>query len=247
MNIIEHPSPNFDERGGQAVDMLVLHYTDTLTAQDAIDCLVDPTPGKRVSAHYLVGEDGTVWRMVAENMRAWHAGVSQWRGHTNVNARSIGIEIVNPGHQHGYRAFPPEQMEAVATLCREIIARHHILEWNVVGHSDVAPERKRDPGELFDWQWMAMRGIGLWPYGGWWRNPLAGIARFFVPEIRLLQRRLAAYGYNLPVDGEPSAQMIAVITAFQRHFRARRVNGRWDSECDRLLNTLLAHAPSAIV
>lgn len=162
MNIVDLPSLNFDERNVKP-DMLVLHYTGMPSAQAALDKLRDGNTSSRVSAHYVVDEDGTVYRLVPEDKRAWHAGVSAWRGKTDINARSIGIEIVNPGHEFGYRPFPPAQMQAVAELSKDIVARHHIPKRNVVAHSDVAPGRKEDPGELFDWRYLAEQGIGLWP------------------------------------------------------------------------------------
>ena len=140
--------------------MLVLHYTGMPSAAAALARLCDP--GAKVSAHYLVDEDGTVQALVAEQNRAWHAGVSFWRGATGLNDRSIGIEIVNPGHEFGYRPFPPAQMQAVRELCRGILARWPIPARNVVAHSDIAPNRKQDPGELFDWRGLAAAGIGLW-------------------------------------------------------------------------------------
>lgn len=154
-------SPNWDSRDSHVIDMLVLHYTGMRTASEALERLCDPSA--KVSAHYMVEEDGTVHALVPEEMRAWHAGVSSWRGHTNINQRSIGIEIANPGHEFGYRPFPHAQMDAVATLCKGILSRHPIPPRNVVAHSDVAPQRKEDPGELFEWQWLAQRSIGLWP------------------------------------------------------------------------------------
>ncbi len=161
MNIIDCPSPNFDSREGHVVDMLVLHYTGMKTGDEAKSRLCDPAA--KVSAHYMVEEDGTVFRLIDEQCRAWHAGLSSWRGHTNINQRSIGIEIVNPGHEFGYRPFPKAQMEAVAALCRDILSRHPIPKRNVVAHSDIAPLRKEDPGELFDWEFLAKRDVGLWP------------------------------------------------------------------------------------
>ena len=160
--IIDLPSPNQDERG-ETVDMLILHYTGMKTARDALDRLRDPAAA--VSSHYVVDEDGTVFRLVPEDRRAWHAGVSYWRGHSALNARSIGIEIVNPGHEWGYRDFPVLQLAAVCDLCLAILARHAIPARNVVGHSDVAPDRKEDPGERFDWRALAENGVGLWPDG----------------------------------------------------------------------------------
>ncbi len=161
MNKIERPSPNHDDRGGAAIDMLVLHYTGMKTEEGALERLCDPAA--KVSAHYTIGEDGTVYAHVPEARRAWHAGVSFWAGVTNVNARSIGIELVNPGHEYGYRAFPDAQIAALIILCHGILQRHPISPTRVLAHSDVAPARKEDPGELFPWERLAKAGIGLWP------------------------------------------------------------------------------------
>lgn len=219
LRVIASPSPNFDSRDGQAVDMLVLHYTGMQSAREALDRLC--CPAAKVSAHYMVEEDGAVHALVEEGSRAWHAGVSCWRGAANVNQRSVGIEIVNPGHEFGYRAFPASQMRAVEQLCRGILERHAIPPRNVVGHSDVAPARKEDPGERFDWQALAAQGIGHWPAPGTAPGtPPAPLAR------------LADYGYDLTVPDK-------AVTAFQRHFRPRRLSGLWDEECGQLLAALL--------
>jgi N-acetylmuramoyl-L-alanine amidase len=219
----ERPSPNHDERPpGTPVDTLVLHYTGMKTARDALDRLCDPEPPAplpRVSCHYLVEEDGLVWRLVPEGRRAWHAGVSAWRGNKTLNGRSIGIEIVNPGHEWGYREFPALQMAAVADLCLDILGRHPIPAVNVVAHSDIAPDRKQDPGELFDWEGLAANGIGFWPagidgIGG--DRPEGGLAR--------ASALLARIGY--PVD--PARPQLA-LAAFQRRFRQERVDGEADS------------------
>ena len=161
--ITDLPSPNCGERPGGAagIDVLMLHYTGMQTAQAAIDRLRDPEA--QVSSHYVVDEDGTILRLVPEHLRAQHAGISYWRGVRGLNDTSIGIEIVNPGHEWGYRPFPPAQMTAVRDLCQEILTRHMIPARNVVGHSDVAANRKQDPGELFDWRWLAQAGVGVWP------------------------------------------------------------------------------------
>jgi len=161
MRRIDRPSPNHDERGDVAIDMLVLHYTGMASGAAALDRLCDPAA--KVSAHYTIDEDGTVYAMVPEARRAWHAGVSWWGGDTNINTRSIGIELVNPGHEFGYRAFPDAQVAALTTLCHGILMRHPIPSARVLGHSDVAPARKDDPGELFPWERLAKLGIGLWP------------------------------------------------------------------------------------
>lgn len=160
LSCTEMPSPNHGERRGP-LDMLLLHYTDMVRAEDAVALLRDPAA--QVSAHYVVGEDGRVWRLVAEDRRAWHAGVAWWHGESDINSRSIGIEICNPGHSHGYRPFPEAQMLAVMALCRDILARHAIPPHRILGHSDVAPGRKIDPGHLFDWRTLARAGIGLFP------------------------------------------------------------------------------------
>ena len=219
-------SPNFDERpGGTVVDMLVLHYTGMQSAAEALARLTDPEA--KVSAHYLVEEDGTVVHLVDEKMRAWHAGVSFWRGATDINARSIGIELVNPGHEFGYRAFPPEQMAGLVDLALGILSRWPIPARNVVGHSDVAPRRKMDPGELFDWPRLARAGIGLWP----------SEADECIAEEDALRAMLAEIGYE-------TESLFATLKAFQRRFRPARVNGRIDWQTARLargLYMMLAH------
>lgn len=214
------PSPNFGNRDAN-VSMLVLHYTGMRTAKEALDRLVNKEA--KVSSHYVVDEDGTIYQLVEEKNTAWHAGVSYWRGQKNVNNISIGIEIVNPGHEFGYRAFPKAQMERVAELCTGIIERNKILPVNVVGHSDVAPARKEDPGELFNWKWLAEKGIGLWPkkLGKSTGNP---------------KIMLAEYGYEL---AETPEHLSKIIEAFQRHFRPSALTGAWDAQCNQLLAGLL--------
>jgi N-acetylmuramoyl-L-alanine amidase len=199
------PSPNADARPGP-VDFLVLHYTGMQTAAAALARLCDPAA--KVSAHYLVDEDGAVYQLVDEQMRAWHAGVSFWRGARQLNDRSIGIEIVNPGHEFGYRRFPPAQMQAVAGLCLGILSRHDIPPGHVLGHSDIAPNRKQDPGELFDWAWLAGQGVGLWTDEA--------------DEPGDLAAALAAIGYDL------SFPLPVLITAFQRHFLPKNLGGGAD-------------------
>lgn len=191
------------------MDVLVLHYTGMRSGRAALERLCDPAA--TVSSHYLVEEDGTVFRLVEEGRRARHAGVSHWRGQTALNATSIGIEIVNPGHEWGYRDFPALQMGAVAELCLGILARHPIPARNVVAHSDIAPDRKQDPGELFDWQGLAALGIGLWPMQG--ATPEAD-------ALTLLGR--IGYRTDLPLP--------VLVTAFQRHWRPGQVDGVADAE-----------------
>lgn len=158
-NIIQRPSPNFDERNGQDISMIILHYTGMKTAEEALARLTDEAV--KVSSHYTVDEDGSIYQHADEEKRAWHAGVSSWQDQKDINAVSIGIEIVNPGHEFGYRAFPEVQVEAVKNLCRDIIGRHDI-EFTLA-HSDIAPDRKEDPGELFPWKSFAKSGVGIWP------------------------------------------------------------------------------------
>jgi N-acetylmuramoyl-L-alanine amidase len=220
MRRIERPSPNHDDRGAAAIDMLVLHYTGMKTADEALARLCDPAA--KVSAHYTVDEDGTVYAHVPEARRAWHAGVASWAGASDINARSIGIELVNPGHEFGYREFAADQIASLITLCHSILMRHPIPSWRVLGHSDVAPPRKDDPGELFPWQQLAKAGIGLWP------QPIAS-----EPNSFLGADALSRYGYD------PDAPQDKVIIAFQRHFRPKKLDGQWDGECAGLLAWLL--------
>lgn len=216
------PSPNHGPRpDGERVELLVLHYTGMRTAETALRRLCDPA--SQVSAHYTVDEDGTVYAHVPEERRAWHAGVSRWRGRDDVNSRSVGIEIVNPGHEWGYRPFPPVQMEAVARLCRAIVGRHGIAADGVLGHSDVAPARKRDPGELFDWRWLAAEGVGLWP-----EPVVEDFAPWSADEVPGL---LARFGYD---PAEPAA-----LSAFQRRFRPDGPRGEPDGETVACLRALL--------
>jgi len=221
MRFIDRPSPNHDpRRDGVQVDLLILHYTGMKTAAEALDRLCEPAA--QVSAHYLIDEDGTVWRLVPEAWRAWHAGASSWGKQQDVNSASIGIELVNPGHDWGYRPFPEAQMAALETLGRDILARHPIPPRHVLGHSDVAPLRKRDPGELFDWPRLAWAGLGVWPDFTAGPPPPATIAQ--------LQELLAAIGYACPRTGGPDAETQQVIAAFQRHFRPALCDGTPDAE-----------------
>jgi N-acetylmuramoyl-L-alanine amidase len=219
VNIRERPSPNHDARPEAAgIDMLVLHYTGMKTAAEAIDRLCDPAA--KVSAHYVIDEDGTVWRLVEEGQRAWHAGVSFWQGTETVNAVSIGIELVNPGHEWGYRAFPEAQMASLETLARALLQRHPIPADRVVGHSDVAPLRKQDPGERFDWPRLARLGIGLWP-----TEPAPAAI-----DIASAQAMLSSIGYSVPRSGVLDDETRHVLVAFQRRFRPRRIDGNLDDE-----------------
>jgi N-acetylmuramoyl-L-alanine amidase len=201
--------------------MVVLHYTGMETAASAIDRLADPAA--KVSAHWVVAEDGQVVRMVGEAERAWHAGKSWWRGVTDVNSASVGIEIVNPGHEFGYRPFPEEQMAAVEALVAAAVKRFAILPANVVGHSDVAPARKDDPGELFDWPRLARAGLAM-------PIPAGGFDPGWTDAGTLLA--LARYGYDVT---DPKA----AVVAFQRRFRPARFDGTIDAETRSLLRGVL--------
>jgi N-acetylmuramoyl-L-alanine amidase len=189
--------------------MLVLHYTGMTSAAAALARMCDPAA--EVSAHYLIDEDGTIRQLVAEERRAWHAGAASWGGVADVNSRSIGIELQNPGHEYGYRDFPAVQVAALTELALDIIARQRIPAALVLGHSDVAPARKQDPGEKFPWAELAASGIGLWP-------DFAAAAPSGEPALQL-----AAIGYD-------TADLAATVTAFQRHWRPVRCDGVLDGE-----------------
>lgn len=236
MKIVERPSPNHDTRSGQTIDILLLHYTGMRSGEEALERLCDPNaePG-RVSAHYCIDEDGTIYRLVPEDERAWHAGVSSWAGDGNINARSIGIELVNPGHEFGYRPFPEAQMTSLIDVSQDILGRHAIPARRVLGHSDVAPQRKEDPGELFDWQRLAAAGIGVWPEIGEMPSKVDQPC-----DIAQLQTMLQEYGYQTPRDGALDHDSRCVIRAFQRHFLPKRLSGDPDLATYQRLERLLA-------
>jgi len=220
IRILERPSPNYGPRDGCAIDMLILHYTGMLTADDALRRMCDSAT--EVSAHYMVDEDGSIFRLVEETRCAWHAGRGGWAGETDINSRSIGIEIVNPGHEFGYKVFPEQQMASVELLCLDILARHPISSSRVLGHSDVAPDRKEDPGELFDWARLASAGVGLWleitePPQGWETGSLMD-----------LQAELKRFGYSVDISGVMDASTRAAILAFQRHWLPENMTGARD-------------------
>ncbi|WP_066720384.1 N-acetylmuramoyl-L-alanine amidase [Sphingomonas pituitosa] len=225
LDILDAPSPNHGERLSP-VSMIVLHYTGMESGEAALARLRDPEA--QVSAHYLVEEDGRIFRLVGEDKRAWHAGRAHWRGIDDVNSASIGIEIVNPGHEFGYRPFTPEQMGSLIPLVADIKERHGITRGNVVGHSDVAPARKQDPGELFNWHALARLRLALprptrnlvdpgWPDGGF----MLALERF---------------GYDV-------TDPVAAVTAFQRRFRPEMIDGEIDMECRCILLALLLPRP----
>lgn len=230
LSIKELPSPNFGPRkpidGSAGVRHVVMHYTGMKTCQSALDRLCDANA--QVSAHYVVNEDGSIYRLVDEAMRAWHAGVSFWHGQRDLNSTSVGIEIVNPGHEYGYRAFPQVQIDSVIALVGEIMVRHGLAPCDVLGHSDIAPGRKTDPGELFPWQRLAREGIGVWPE-----------ETVIVPghvDLNGALRRLSDIGYAVPMTPDlgsdilnPDSAVTDVIKAFQGHFHQDRTDGHLDA------------------
>ncbi len=245
MSLIDLPSPNFNERKGLP-DMVVLHYTGMRTAKDALDRLCDPTA--EVSAHYCVDEDGSVYRLVPEERRAWHAGVSSWKGESDINGVSIGVEIVNPGHEFGYRDFPGAQIDAVIGLLDAVRGRWDIPDHRILGHSDVAPARKEDPGEKFPWALLADHRHGLWvtpdvPPGNVMGPPLGlgdtGLGVFS------LQGALGKFGYDILPGGPYDDETAAIVTAFQRHWLPEQIGtdlqGRADARLRVTLMALLRH------
>ena len=238
MKIIKAPSPNYDERT-LPVSLLVLHYTGMETGGGALERLCDEAA--KVSAHYMVEEDGRVFGLVDEERRAWHAGVSSWGGETNINSVSIGIEIVNGGHDFGLPDFPKAQIDAVIELSLGIIKRHDISPLGVVAHSDIAPSRKQDPGEKFPWEALALQGVGYWP------DAKSNDGRVLFEKdtqgnsVSVLQTGLAYLGYGLGVTGAMDEDTCLVIAALQRRYRPEKVDGQLDVQTMEIL-TLLADA-----
>jgi N-acetylmuramoyl-L-alanine amidase len=237
------PSPNFEpRRGGARPSILLLHYTGVASAAKATDWL--SRPESKVSAHYVVDEAGRITQLVAEAMRAWHAGLAVWAGESDINSASIGIEIHNPGHELGYPDFPEPQLSAVEALCRDIIARHGVRPERVLAHSDVAPTRKKDPGEKFPWARLARAGIGHWVTPEPLNRADPGIARDAAgPLVAAVQTLLARYGYGIEATGGFDPKTEFVVTAFQRHFRPERVDGRIDQSTVTTLERLIAALP----
>ncbi len=236
MKIVDLPSPNFNERQGVAApDILIMHYTGMKSCAEAVARLTSAEA--KVSSHYTIDEDGTIYAHVPERLRAWHAGVSSWRGAADINSRSIGIEIVNPGHEFGYREFPEAQIEAVIDLGQAIVARHPIPARNLIGHSDIAPGRKTDPGELFPWKRLAQAGLGLWVEANAGRDaPLSrGAAGAAVSD---LQSALARFGYCIAATGGFDERTEVVVSAFQLHFRPAKFDGVADAETQAQLRAL---------
>lgn len=236
------PSANFGERAnGRQPDMIVLHYTGMPDVEGAIAQLC--TPGTEVSAHYIVLEDGRIVQCVPESKRAWHAGVSWWAGEEDINSCSIGVEIINRGHDWGYPDFPLRQIAAVIALCRGIMLRLKLPSHRVLGHSDVAPARKKDPGEKFPWHSLANSGVGHWvqpaPIVRGNTLQLGAIS----DDVANMQAAFRRYGYNMPANGKFDGATMEVVTAFQRHFRPERVDGIADQSTMATLHALLTSLP----
>ena len=242
------PSPNHGERRGcERPDHLILHYTGMKTGAEALARLCDPQA--EVSCHYFIWENGSIVQMVPENRRAWHAGQSSWAGVSDLNSRSIGIEIVNSGHDwlgEGGQlpVFPAEQIAAVIRLCADLLLRHPISPRAVLAHSDIAPGRKSDPGEKFPWEALAKAGIGHWVAPA----PLSAGVSYGLgdegPPIRAVQALLSVYGYDLTMTGVFDAATERVVRAFQRHFRPALVDGRADFSTLQTLRNLVTALPS---
>jgi N-acetylmuramoyl-L-alanine amidase len=233
------PSANFGERNNDRLpDMIVLHYTGMPDVEAAIAQLC--TAGTEVSAHYIVLEDGRIVQSVPEAKRAWHAGVSSWAGETDINSCSIGIEIANRGHDWGYPDFPSRQIAAVIALCRGIMLRRNVPSHRVLGHSDVAPARKKDPGEKFPWHSLANSGVGHWVQPAPIMRGDGLKLGTISDEVGHLQQALARYGYGVPVNSKYDTQTMEVVAAFQRHFRPARVDGIADHSTLSTLQALLA-------
>lgn len=217
MKIIKTPSPNFNERLAP-LDILLIHYTDMVSSKEALNWLINPL--SQVSAHYLIDETGSIYQMVEEDKRAWHAGTSYWKDQTDINSASIGIELANPGHSHGYHPFPEIQIESLLKLSEGIRKRWNIPPSRILGHSDVAPQRKQDPGHLFPWETVAKEGLGLWP------------EMAHVDKSLDVIKSLSQIGYEI---SSPTHALLA----FQRHFQPHKLDGVADEETLSLLQGLL--------
>lgn len=239
MEIKQTPSPNFDART-LPISLLILHYTGMESGEAALERMRDPEA--KVSAHYMIDEDGCVSQLVDEDKRAWHAGVSEWRGETNINSNSIGIEIVNGGHDYGLPEFPDAQIKAVISLSQVIMKRHDIGAKNVLGHSDIAPGRKQDPGEKFPWERLAGEGIGLWPDISDRDPRMLFEADSRDRGVAIAQRGLAQIGYGAVVNGVMDAQTVQTVQALQRRYRPERIDGLIDIETMNIIKWHLENA-----
>ncbi|MEE2655514.1 MAG: N-acetylmuramoyl-L-alanine amidase [Pseudomonadota bacterium] len=222
MKIIDYPSPNFGDRArGSVIDKLIFHYTGMHNSEMSLSRLCDQA--SEVSAHYFIDESGEIYHLVSEEKRAWHAGTSYWAGETDINSQSIGIELQNPGHEWGYRNFPDPQISALIQLATKILSDYKIPEKNVLGHSDISPERKVDPGELFPWKRLALKNIGYWP-------KLENKNLDIKMSKQEANQNLSLIGYH------PGSSFHAKLTAFQRHYRPLKLDGFVDKETAQLLS-----------
>jgi len=230
LTIRQTPSPNFDARKPVVpLQFIVLHYTGMKSTEEALARLCDPAA--KVSAHYVIDEDGRVFQLVDEKYRAWHAGESYWQGIMDINSASIGVELSNPGHEFGYRPFPPAQIQALKKLIHDIMRRHHLPEGAILAHSDIAPERKEDPGELFPWRELAAEGFGLWP--------IPQEADYAPADEIKIHKLLSSIGYNCSPENENKA-----LLAFQRRYYPEKLTGKPDSETVARLRALAVLASS---
>ncbi len=239
MKIISYPSQNFDLRPKNTdIDTIVLHYTGMPDFESAISRLCEPE--SKVSSHYVINENGDIYSLVDDKHRAWHSGKSYWHGKDKINDNSIGVELANPGHEFGYRDFTKAQMESLVGLCKIIMKNHPIEDRNIVAHSDIAPLRKEDPGELFDWKYLADNGIGIWPvFPKSFSRHIVYSYGAKLDEIFYIQSALSDYGYNIKIDGVFGRETESVIKAFQRHFLQDHVDGIWDSSSELAITQLL--------
>jgi len=232
-------SPNFNDRpDGIDIDTVVIHYTGMKSFDEAFDRLCDKK--SEVSAHYLIKEDGEIINLVYDEYRAWHAGVSSWRGSDNVNDYSVGIELVNKGHEFGYEPFPERQMDSLLRLLQELLEKYPIEIRNIVGHSDIAPTRKEDPGELFNWELLASYNFAIWPD---LPNDIANKILLSPgdkgEDVKKLQQKLSDFGYKITVDGDYGIETCYVVVAFCRRFTPTNIGDKWHQHADMSLESLL--------
>lgn len=238
-----HPSPNHGERRKCPTDMIVLHYTGMPTGEAAVALLC--APASKVSCHYVVWEDGKIWQLAPESRRAWHAGLSFWGGETDINSRSIGIELVNPGHDGGAPPFANAQIEATIALVGDIARRLNIPPQRILAHSDIAPARKKDPGEIFPWDRLHEAGLGHWTAPAPIQPGPVLEPGAIGPPVAALQKMLAAYGYEVSPSDAYDDQTRDAVTAFQRHFRPEKIDGIADVSTVETLRDLLESLPGA--
>ncbi len=235
MKFTHTPSPNHDART-LPISLLVLHYTGMKSGEAALAHMCDPA--SKVSAHYMAQENGQIFKLVEEDRRAWHAGVSSWDGEANINSASIGIEIVNGGHDYGLPDYPDAQIKAVIRLCRNIMERNTISDFGVLAHSDIAPERKQDPGEKFPWARLADEGVGIWPQVKSKNQRPLFKRNDNAKGIAILQTALAYLGYNIQANAKMDTHTRSVIRAFQRRYRAEKTDGVLDVQTLEILTLL---------